>query len=719
ALGKAALLLGAEPKLVLDNLFERAKKIDPEYRGSYLAIGDLALEKHDYALAAKTYEEGLKRFPEDSDFHYGLARSFAPSDAKQMGAALEEALEHNPNHAPSLLLLADHLIDGEEYDSAEENLAKVFEINPAHPEAWAYRAVIAHIRNEAAAEIDARSNALKHWSRNPEVDHLIGKKLSQKYRFAEGELYQRRALIFDPSYLAARIQLAQDLLRLGKEEEGWKLADEVNREDGYDVAAYNLVTLHSTLNKYQTLTNEHFIVRMTTQEAALYGERVLALLERAKTNLCDKYGIELKEPTIIEIFANQKDFGVRTFGMPHNPGFLGVCFGRVVTANSPATQVGHSSNWEAVLWHEFCHVVTLQMTRNKMPRWLSEGISVYEERQAHSSWGQKMTPRYRERILEGGLVPVKELSAAFLKARDDADMQFAYYQSSLVVEYLMGRFGLEAVKKILQDLADGTPINDAIARHTLEMDKIEKEFAEFARDEARKLGPALDWKKPSPDHLAQKQWVEKNPTNYYALLFQARQLASDKKWEEARVLAEKLVEQLEGESTDPSAYTLLATIYRELKMTDRERDVLRKLAKMESDTTEAYLRLMELAAAENQWDEVAENAERFLAVNPLVPAPYRHLAIAEEKRGNMTGAISANEKLLKLDPADPAEIHYRLANLLQKSDVPAAKRHVLQALEEAPRFRKAHELLLGLRAATVAEPEPSPQPSVKPEPAKP
>ena len=32
-----------------------------------------------------------------------------------------------------------------------------------------------------------------------------------------------------------------------------------------------------------------------------------------------------------------RDFAVRTFGLPDVSGFLGVCFGRVVTANSPAT----------------------------------------------------------------------------------------------------------------------------------------------------------------------------------------------------------------------------------------------------------------------------------------------------------------------------------------------------------------------------------------------
>src|SRR6185295_18872035 len=207
-------------------------------------------------------------------------------------------------------------------------------------------------------------------------------------------------LKFDERFLPAKIQLAQDLLRLGQEKEGWELADEVHRIDGYDVTAFNLVTLHDTIGKFATLTNGSFVVRMSAHEAGIYGERVLALLQRAKTHLCAKYGLVLDEPTYVEIFPNQKDFGVRTFGMPHNPGFLGVCFGSVITANSPAAQAGHPANWEAVLWHEFCHVVTLQMTRNKMPRWLSEGISVYEEKRENPAWGQEMNPRYREMILK-------------------------------------------------------------------------------------------------------------------------------------------------------------------------------------------------------------------------------------------------------------------------------------------------------------------------------
>src|SRR5205814_2098835 len=156
---------------------------------------------------------------------------------------------------------------------------------PWRPEAWAYRAVLAHLRADAPGETNSRSAALKFWPANPQVDYLIGKKLSQKYRFREGSIYQRQALSFDPDFGPAKIQLAQDLLRLGDEVEGWKLADEVYKHDAYDVTAYNLMTLNQTLEKFQTLTNESFVVRMAKREAMIYGQQVLSLLSRAKDTL--------------------------------------------------------------------------------------------------------------------------------------------------------------------------------------------------------------------------------------------------------------------------------------------------------------------------------------------------------------------------------------------------------------------------------------------------
>ena len=748
-LGRTALLLGVDPKQVLEKLFDKAKTADPALRDAYLASGELALGKHDYELAAKSFRDGLKRFPKDPEFHFGLARAFAPGERGPMVVALQAALKINTNHIPSHLLLADHLIDAEEYEEAEKLLDHVEKVNANHPEAWSYRAIIAHLRADAAAETKARQNALKPWPTNPRVAHLIGQKLSLKYRFAEGAAAQRQALKFDPDYLPAKIQLAQDLLRLGEETEGWQLADEVYQKDGYDVSAFNLVTLKEAMGKFQTLTNQHFILRMGEREARIYGRAALALLERAHATLCTKYGLTLDKPVTVEIFPDQKDFAVRTFGMPGNPGYLGVCFGCVITANSPASQAAHPANWQAVLWHEFCHVVTLQLTKNKMPRWLSEGISVFEERQANPTWGQAMNARYRAMVLEDDeLTPIGELSSAFMAPRTPLHLDFAYYQSSLVVEFLVGKFGLDSLKRILADLAKGTEINAAIAAHTAALDKLEPEFEAFARKRATDLAPGLDWtrpasetdlagapgmprlRRPAPKAIGGTNVVvvprgatnapPKNPTappatplvltppppptvatngtNFYALTREAKELLAKKKWREATEPLKKLVTLHPTQTSPGNAYQLLALAYQRLNETALERETLARFAALSADAIDAYQRLMELGAKTNDWRAVSTNATRFLAVNPLLAPAHRHLARASEELGQNKEAIQSYQTVLELDPPDAADAHYRLARLLHKAGDPAARQHALQAVEEAPRFREALSLLLEISA---------------------
>ena len=708
AIGQAAIPMGIEPRLILENFFNQAKKRSPDYREVYLAAGSLALEKNDFALAADWFRDGLTKSPDDADLHYGLARALSNGDRTQMAAALMSALKTNPRHIPSLLLTADHAIDGEQYAEAERYLARVLEVNANHPEAWAYRSVLAHLASKPEDEAKARARALTVWKTNPQVDHLIGLKLSQKYRFKEGSEHQRKALEFDPDHLAAQLQLAQDLLRLGQDEEGWKLAEQAHEKDGYQVTAYNLTTLRDALSKFTVLTNAHFQVRMVSHEAAVYGNRVLSLLEEARTKLTAKYGAQLEDPTYVEIFNDSKDFAVRTFGMPDNPGFLGVCFGRVVTANSPATTTANPANWEAVLWHEFCHVITLTVTRNKMPRWLSEGISVYEERQANSTWGHPMDLKFRELILTGKLAPISKMSSSFLTPDGNDGLQFAYFQAGMVVDFLVERGGLEKLRLLLQDLGEGKEINPSLEARYGDLKTLEKDFEKQAKTLAEGLAPGVDASRPGKGFTKlgedREAWEATHPNNYLLKLQKAQKLVADKKWEEAEKALTSLLQTFSGRTGAANPHLLLARVHRALKRDADERRALEAAVAMDADAVDALRRLLEIDEKAQDWSALKRHANQHLAVDPLLCAPYLALAKASEALSDPKTAIQALQTALLLDPPRPAETHFQLARLLHADRRPEARRHVLLALEEAPRFLEAHKLLAQIAKETPTAP---------------
>ena len=703
ALGRYFLRAGADARQVLEIFYDPITQTWPDFLDAHLASAELSLEKYDNALAAETLTKAPEALHADPQYYYLLARAYFNDDPEAAAAALDSALKLNPRHVRSLLLQVDGRIDAEQYAEAEKLLEAVVAVNPREPLAWAYKAVLAHLANDAKTEQAVRTKALADWPENPEIDHTIGRKLSDKYRFAEGVAYQRKALALDGQYLPARMQLSQDLLRLGEEDEGWQLASDVFDADGYNVVAHNLVTLHDTVKNYRVLKNDSFRVRMESREAAIYGERVLELLDRAKQTLCEKYESPLERPISVEIFPEQKDFAVRTFGLPGAEGFLGVCFGNVITANSPAALGQTTANWESVLWHEFCHVVTLQKSHNKMPRWLSEGISVYEERQQNPAWGQSMTPEYRKMILSGKLTPVSGLSGAFLAPESPMVLQFAYFESSLVVQFIIERFGVDALKQTLADLGSGIAIDAALARNVAPLNRLDVEFEKFARQRAEQLAPELTWEEidlePRADSEEVAEWLEDHPDNFQGLVRLGVALQREENWKESLEPAELLLKLFPDYVGGGNAYSLLARAHRELGDAKAEREVLGEWARRSADATDAYTRLATLAEEAGDWAAVEQNALRMLAVNPLTPAPHRWLAKAAEKLNRPDEAIAAYRALLEFDTTDPVDAHYRLAKLLQsRGDSDEARRQALMALEDAPRFLDAHRLLLELIA---------------------
>ncbi len=709
-LGRAAVLLGADAREVLEQFYDQAKKDSPELREGYRATGELALLKHDLTVAAETYRAALKTFADDPDLLVGLAQALREESPAESRPLIDTALKHNPRHLGALLWIAEDALAHDDLADAAAVLDKLLAVNPAHPRAWALRAVLAHLRAEPDEEQRCRDWALCSWDADPEVDHTIGEKLSAAYRFAEGAAYQRRSLAFEPQFLPARTQLAQDLLRLGEADEGWQLVQDVQAADAYNVVAFNLATLHDRLESYTTLESPHFLVHMDRREADVYGPRVLDLLERAHQTLGQKYHWRDEGRITVEILTRQEDFAVRTFGFPGGDGILGVCFGRVITANSPAALVGRTTNWEATLWHEYCHVVTLELTQHRIPRWLSEGISVYEERQAHATWGNRLNRDTRQMIVDGQLTPVSQLNQAFRRPRSAAHFNLAYYQASLVVEYLVDRFGHDTLLKILADVTAGAPINDSLERRTGSLAALDQAFAEHALTVAQAYGPKIDWndrnvpplKADTVDTIA--AWLKDRPQHYRGRLRYAQALIAERRWDEARQTLEPLVADAPQWAGDDSPYLLLAQVYREQGELRMERETLTASAQRSDDAIETYRRLIELASQENDAPSIVQHVERYLAVRPLDEFPYRHAAESGERGGALPAAIRAARALVALDLDDRAGAHYQLAKLLHAAGERDAKRHALLALEMTPRFRDAQRLLLKIVAAQEKQP---------------
>ena len=188
-------------------------------------------------------------------------------------------------------------------------------------------------------------------------------------------------------------------------------------------------------------------------------EQAIPLAKEALAALSKRYQFTPKGPLLIEMFPKHDDFAVRTIGLPGMIGALGACFGRVVTLDSPRARTPGEFNWGETLWHELAHVITLQMSGNRVPRWLTEGISVYEERRARPEWGKESDVSFAQALADGKAIKLDVLNEAF---SDPKTISLAYYQASLVVDHLVQTYGEPALWKMLRAYGRGLETEDAL-----------------------------------------------------------------------------------------------------------------------------------------------------------------------------------------------------------------------------------------------------------------
>src|SRR5207237_820732 len=86
---------------------------------------------------------------------------------------------------------------------------------------------------------------------------------------------------------------------------------------------------------------------------------------------------------------------------------------RAFAMDAPSARDRGEFNWGSTAWHELTHTFTLGLSNSRAPRWLSEGLSVLEERRARSAWGAQTTVEFLAAYAGGRIRPVSRLNDGF------------------------------------------------------------------------------------------------------------------------------------------------------------------------------------------------------------------------------------------------------------------------------------------------------------------
>ena len=682
----------------------------------------------DRQAANRWFRDALKQRPDDLDVKTRWGELFASThqDAEAM-ALFNEVLADDPNHPFAVVGAATVLAESFESD-AEARIAPLLadadEAPGARLRAALLRARFALERGELddAADMLDLAEQIAETNSWPTLDVLAlriahdllgggdgsealaaGRAINENYGplyteaayFLTITRFYRRAIGWlenavgaDPRRARAHEMLGVNLLRdnrIGAARQHLETAYEL---DPFSPVAVNTLRLIDSFDRFDLIrdaapTTGRYAgqppleLRLRNDEAAVLAPLTIELTRQAIDVFTRRYRFRLAEPVVIEMYPDHDDFAVRTAGMP-GLGILGATFGYVVAMDSPSGRSISEFQWGTVLWHELAHVFTLEATGHRVPRWFSEGISVYEEWVSGPNPGVRVPPGVFAQIGADKMLPVADLDAGFVRPTYPNQVIVSYMQAGLICLYVAERFGEPALADLVDAYTDGATTTAAITRVLdVSPSEFDRAFADWVEQHYGALYNDLDhWRQTS--ELA------------------ASALAA-KDYDNAIDAASEALELYPGYVEPDSAYLTLARAA--LARDNRalaESTFDRWLAQGGYDPA-AIIEYANALYDDGTRTKAADVLARVRWVAPLAAEPAMQLAEWRLELGDGEAALAALTRVLALNPHDRARVLYLTARAhALTGDRTAAQSTLLDALDIAPDYRDAQKFLLEL-----------------------
>ena len=667
-----------------------------------LAIGELFLQRYDAREAAAAFGSILEENPVHAGAHFGLARVSRLEGGGDPEALLEAALETNPDLAAGRILLARLRLRNGDREAAMEEIARALEVNPADLDALGTRAAILHL----SGDLDGYSAVMEEVRRltpTPAPSLLVVSDLAADHRkYADALSFARAAAEADPGSWTAWGLIGLNQVRLGQVDEGRVNLERAFEGDPFNLWFKNTLDLLDTFGEYRIVETPHFRLVLHESEADLLEPYIVPVAERAWEEMSQRYGVTPEGPIRVEVYPRHADFSVRTVGLV-GIGALGVSFGPALAIDSPAARDRGDFNWASTLWHEIAHSFHLAASDNEVPRWFSEGLAVHEQRKADPGWGHQASVGFIRALASGEMRPVSELDRGFSSPRHPGEVVQSYYQSSLVFELIEERHGFPAIVEMLGAYRDGATNEEAFSRALgVRLEDFDKDFENFLKDRFSAALASVEGEMPEMGALPGLPELQAaaatNPRNFVARMAVGQVLFAEGRLTEAAAHLEAALDLFPQYGGADGAHWFLGRIREEQGDTAVAISHYRELLRLNESHYDGRVALGELLASTGDDAGAAEVLRHLPHIHPYEIADHERIAALMESAGDLQGAVTARRGVVALRPVDLAAAQYKLARALHLTgDRAGARRAVLAALELAPNYEEALDLLLELR----------------------
>ncbi len=672
------------------------------------AWGRLYLQTHQNGEAAALFREVLLSNRGYLPARHGLAYALASQYA---GGARDEVLgilDDHPDSVPANLLLARMLLEIGDTEEARDVLAQTTALAEAqdapllevyalyasadlldgnYPSMWTDKALAENASYGGIYEIPA------HF-------YLI------TYRYREAVDLFRLAVEVEPTLATAHANLGINLLRTNDINGARHHLQVAYDADPFNIETVNTLRLLDDLDDMRVSYADVYPLDSDTTEQEPVGRMILRLdrdsvdalepyvielVSDAIRTFTERYRFKLEKPVVVELYHDHDDFAVRTVSTP-GVGLLGVAFGYVVAMDSPKARSTDDFHWGSTLWHEIAHVFTLEAANHLLPRWFSEGVSVYEEWNTGPLTSRELPMQVFDMFEQGRFLPVDGLDAGFVRPSYEGQVTVSYMQAGLICDFIAERWGHEALVTMLRAFSVGSSTADAlkiaIKIEASEFDRlfnahVQERFANIldGRTHWQQLGQILQSSLSRAERNLAEGGSPLNAENLEAL----RQVAIQRR------------DYFPAHVGVGSAWLSLATIADQLGDRKGALDARWQWYQRGGALPAELQRLAEDLESDGREDDAFAVLESLNWVMPYTVSEHERLGNYYLAKGKPAKAIREFNALLGVRPTAASVVLLGKARAFhQQNNITQARKNVLLALEQSPFYRDAQHLLLEL-----------------------
>ncbi len=634
-----------------NDTFRDAVDADPKGKDGARANVEWAalfLEKYDAGHAEQSLQEALKVIPHDAEAHALYARvKMEQNDPVGAEREVQAALAVDPKNVAALDVRAERQATDEAWSDALATAKRALAIDPEDVGARIIVGGVDYLRDDSRGYAAERDHVLATNPRAWEFFDGIAELCVKEHRYVEANALEEEALKLEPKSWVALAAIGSNWLRLGDDQKGLAALQEAWKRDPYNVRTYNLLQLFEDVipKQYVLVEGTPFRFRVSKREEPVLLHYVKPFVAREYAELVKRYGFVPEGPLTIELYTNPEHYAVRTVGLPGLEA-LGVTFGKVVTGMSPS---GGRFNWGLMLWHEVAHIFSIQMSRARVPRWFTEGLSEYETARLDPTWTRRTHAELAHALADGTILSVADLNLGFTRARDVSHMVVTYHQAAEEVMFLVRRFGFDVVPKALRMFGAGKETAEVIPAITGMT--IKAYDAAFLADLKTRLTPyehnfyvrSSDFS----DVEALRDQIAEHPKDERAKGLMAMALLKAQQGDEAQKLIEKALEH----PTAPETLLAAGQIFAARKERAMAKKMFNGLIEDKHDGYDARLWLGRIAVDEGDLVEAKKQLALAKTFDPDSADPHVLLARALLK-SEPDAAVAELEKAAELEVMD-------------------------------------------------------------------